>query len=207
MAVSIASPTSAIVAAVQGHFGEAGSVFGWREMARLNSVATAMMKANGNVVAKPQPWVCGFMTLIQIHITMPIDGRDGTASVVLGDQDQAALAQLMLRSKSDTGRDPTTGADLGAGPGAGKTKRAYLFAYRSTGDAPIVVFDYCTNRSGKHAAAFLGDWRGAAESWTRLATARPTGLFAIAFATGLHASINCLAICWASEFRLVASGL
>lgn len=46
-------------------------------------------------------------------------------------------------------------------PGADKTKRAYIFAYRSTGDPPIVVFDYCPSRAGKHAAAFLGDWRGA----------------------------------------------
>ena len=47
-------------------------------------------------------------------------------------------------------------------PQAGKTKRAYLFAYR-TADAtrPIVVFDYAGNRSGQHAANFLGDWRGA----------------------------------------------
>ncbi|MGH8216647.1 MAG: IS66 family transposase, partial [Rhodanobacteraceae bacterium] len=46
-------------------------------------------------------------------------------------------------------------------PGTGKTRRAYLFAYRSTGDPPIVVFDYCPSRAGKHAAAFLGSWRGA----------------------------------------------
>ncbi|MEO5829225.1 MAG: IS66 family transposase [Rhodanobacter sp.] len=46
-------------------------------------------------------------------------------------------------------------------PGAGKTKRAYLFAYRSTGDHPIVVFDYCPTRAGKHAADFLGPWQGA----------------------------------------------
>jgi transposase len=46
-------------------------------------------------------------------------------------------------------------------PGAGKTKRAYLFAYRSTGEQPIVVFDYCASRAGKHAADFLGDWKGA----------------------------------------------
>lgn len=47
-------------------------------------------------------------------------------------------------------------------PKAGKTKRAYLFAYR-TADAtnPIVVFDYAGSRSGANAAAFLGDWRGA----------------------------------------------
>lgn len=46
-------------------------------------------------------------------------------------------------------------------PGAGKTRRAYLFAYRSPGENPIVVFDFCQSRSGKHAARFLGDYRGA----------------------------------------------
>ena len=46
-------------------------------------------------------------------------------------------------------------------PGAGKTKRAYLFAYRSTGEKPMVVFDYCASRAGRHAADFLGDWCGA----------------------------------------------
>lgn len=47
-------------------------------------------------------------------------------------------------------------------PGAGKTKRAYLFAYRTADQTPIVVFDYCPGRAGRHAQAFLGeDWRGA----------------------------------------------
>ncbi|MBA8885607.1 transposase [Dokdonella fugitiva] len=46
-------------------------------------------------------------------------------------------------------------------PGAGKTRRTYLFAYRSTGPRPIVVFDHCPSRAGKHAAAFLGEWNGA----------------------------------------------
>lgn len=44
-------------------------------------------------------------------------------------------------------------------PGAGKTKRAYLFAYRSA-VAPLVVFDYCSSRSGQHAQRFLDHWRG-----------------------------------------------
>lgn len=48
-------------------------------------------------------------------------------------------------------------------PGAGKTRRAYLWSYRTnvfdTGP-PIVVFDYQTSRSGRHAADFLHDWRG-----------------------------------------------
>jgi transposase len=49
-------------------------------------------------------------------------------------------------------------------PGAGKTKRAYLWAYRSNGldfGSPIVVFDYQTSRSGQHAAQFLKSWQGA----------------------------------------------
>jgi transposase len=47
-------------------------------------------------------------------------------------------------------------------PGAGKTKRAYLFAYRTAAaEQPIVVFDYCPSRSGQHARQFLGHWRGA----------------------------------------------
>jgi len=48
-------------------------------------------------------------------------------------------------------------------PGKGKTKRAYLWAYRSNdldGGPPIVVFDYQTSRSGAHARDFLQDWRG-----------------------------------------------
>ena len=46
-------------------------------------------------------------------------------------------------------------------PGRGHTKRAYVFAYRSAGQAPLIVFDYCQSRSGQHAQRFLGDWRGA----------------------------------------------
>lgn len=48
-------------------------------------------------------------------------------------------------------------------PGKGRTKRAYMWAYRSNDleDAPrIVVFDYQTSRSGAHARNFLQDWRG-----------------------------------------------
>ncbi len=48
-------------------------------------------------------------------------------------------------------------------PGQGKTKRAYLWAYRSNdldGGPPIVVFDYQTSRSGQHARDFLQAWQG-----------------------------------------------
>jgi Mn-containing catalase len=71
------------------------------------------------------PWNSGeqWERIDDLEQTMPIDGRDGSATVVLGEEDQAALRQLMLRGKSATGKDPTTGSDLGAGPGAGKTKQ------------------------------------------------------------------------------------
>jgi transposase len=47
-------------------------------------------------------------------------------------------------------------------PGAGKTHRAYLWAYSPGAfeDLRAVVYDFTESRSGKHAEAFLGDWRG-----------------------------------------------
>ena len=49
-------------------------------------------------------------------------------------------------------------------PGAGKTKRAYLFAYgsaRHPGAGPAkVVFEFQPSRSGAHARAFLAGWEG-----------------------------------------------
>lgn len=48
-------------------------------------------------------------------------------------------------------------------PGNGKTKKAYLWAYRSNDLQPgpkIIVFDYQAGRSGRHAQQFLQDWQG-----------------------------------------------
>ena len=49
-------------------------------------------------------------------------------------------------------------------PGKGKTRKAYLWAYRSNDlqkDRPrIIVFDYQQGRSGEHARQFLGEWQG-----------------------------------------------
>jgi len=69
-----------------------------------------------------------------------------------------ALRTRMLQSPM-LHADETPVAQLD--PGAGKTKRAYLFAYRCPGTQPIVIFDYCASRAGKHAAAFLDGWQGA----------------------------------------------
>lgn len=71
------------------------------------------------------PWNSGdqWERIDDLSQTMPIDEGDGTASVTLGDEDRAALGQMMARGASDLDTDPTTGADLGAGPGAGRTKQ------------------------------------------------------------------------------------
>lgn len=47
-------------------------------------------------------------------------------------------------------------------PGAGKTQRAYLWAYCTGAFDPMkaVVYDFAESRGGKHAREFLEDWRG-----------------------------------------------
>jgi Mn-containing catalase len=70
------------------------------------------------------PWNSGaqWRVVDDLNEVLPADaGGDGTASVKLDASDSAALQKMMTRLKSDTSADPFTGADLGAGPGAGKT--------------------------------------------------------------------------------------
>ena len=47
-------------------------------------------------------------------------------------------------------------------PGAGKTKKAYMWAYaRGAFDPePGVVFDFCLGRGGKYPSEFLKGWSG-----------------------------------------------
>lgn len=47
-------------------------------------------------------------------------------------------------------------------PGNGKTHRAYLWSYCSTGMSAMkaVVFDFAESRAGEHARNFLGNWSG-----------------------------------------------
>jgi len=47
-------------------------------------------------------------------------------------------------------------------PGAGKTKRAYMWAYARGAfeDRPAVVYDFCQGRGGKYPHEFLQGWRG-----------------------------------------------
>jgi Mn-containing catalase len=48
-----------------------------------------------------------------------VDGSDGSASVKLTQSELTLLTRLAARTKSDPRQNPVTGADLGAGPGAG----------------------------------------------------------------------------------------
>jgi Mn-containing catalase len=52
---------------------------------------------------------------------MAVDGGDGSASVSLNERDAAAVQAFAARTASDPDANPVTGADLGAGPGAGTT--------------------------------------------------------------------------------------
>ena len=50
-----------------------------------------------------------------------VDGGDGTAQVALSTDEQETVEAFAARTASDPQSNPVTGADLGAGPGAGKT--------------------------------------------------------------------------------------
>lgn len=83
-------------------------------------------------------------------------GRIGVSLQPLADRLSALLLERGVLHADET---PVAQLD----PGSGKTKRAYLWAYRSnvldTGP-PIVVFDYQTSRAGKHVRNFLQAWKG-----------------------------------------------
>ncbi len=81
----------------------------------------------------------------------------GAAGVALQPLVAALRAELLTHSVLHADETPVAMLD----PGAGKTKRGYLFAYRTATNDPIVVFDFCTSRSGSHAKNFLGDYRDA----------------------------------------------
>ncbi|MDB5652365.1 MAG: Mn-containing catalase, partial [Hyphomicrobiales bacterium] len=69
------------------------------------------------------PWNSGdqWKRLEDVEGSIPLDGGDGMASVKLNAAQKKASGALLKRTLSDPGSDPLTGADLGAGPGAGTT--------------------------------------------------------------------------------------
>jgi transposase len=117
----------------------------------------------------------------------------------------AALAPLVAAMRQELLCEPVVHADetpvAMLDPGAGQTRRAYLFAYRSaTPERPITIFDFCPSRSGEHARRFLGDWKG-----TLMSRPRPVVLIplhgistdnAIAYRSSMltrHGSMTCAA--------------
>jgi transposase len=83
-------------------------------------------------------------------------GKIGVALQPLSER----LAEL-LRQRPCLHADETPVRQLD--PGQGKSRHAYLSAYRSNNfdeGPPIVVFDYETGRAGSHARAFLFGWQG-----------------------------------------------
>jgi transposase len=82
-------------------------------------------------------------------------GQTGVALQPLVDALKASLlAQRVLHA------DETPVAMLD--PGAGKTKRAYIWSYCTTVYDALqgVVYDFAESRAGLHARDFLGDWKG-----------------------------------------------
>jgi Mn-containing catalase len=69
------------------------------------------------------PWNSGEqwerLDIVDEHL--PLDGGDGMASVKLKTDQKRAVDALAQRTMSDPESNPLTGADLGAGPGAGST--------------------------------------------------------------------------------------
>jgi Mn-containing catalase len=67
------------------------------------------------------PWNSGELWDRDDGPTPSLDGGDGTASVELAKADAKVAAAMIERTMSDPASEPLTGADLGAGPGAGRT--------------------------------------------------------------------------------------
>ena len=69
------------------------------------------------------PWNTGAQWTVVDDVVgnLPVDGGDGHASVKMPHGAEKAIEAMKMRLKSRPDINPITGADLGAGPGAGKT--------------------------------------------------------------------------------------
>jgi transposase len=85
-------------------------------------------------------------------------------------------------------------------PGTGKTHRAYLWAYSPGAfeNMKAVVYDFAESRSGEHARAFLGDWRGSL-------ICDDYGGYKASFANGIT-EVGCMAHARRKFFDLHANG-
>lgn len=84
------------------------------------------------------PWNSGdeWDRVDDLEQVMPADGGDGTATVKLDSADRRIGQKMAARTMSDPSADPTTGADLGAGPGAGRTKNGDMGGAADIQEAP-----------------------------------------------------------------------
>jgi len=67
------------------------------------------------------PWNSGPLWQRDEGPTPALDGGDGLASVSMSSADAQVAQAMKTRLRSDPKVDPVTGADLGAGPNAGRT--------------------------------------------------------------------------------------
>jgi len=86
------------------------------------------------------PWNSGdqWDRIDDLSQVMPVDGGDGLPHVELSSSDMAALSKLARRTMSVPTSNPTTGADLGAGPGAGRTATGDKGGAASVHEAPAM---------------------------------------------------------------------
>lgn len=88
----------------------------------LKSFANTYVNTSQGGVEVNGPWNSGkqWDRVDELETPLPADGGDGEATVQLDSTDATALKALATRTTSQPGGDPKTGADLGAGPGAGR---------------------------------------------------------------------------------------
>jgi Mn-containing catalase len=87
------------------------------------------------------PWNTGqqWDKLDDIEGSLPLDGGDGLATVNLPGEAAEPAGAMMARLASDPASTPVTGADLGAGPGAGRTSDEDLGGARDIEEAQVMA--------------------------------------------------------------------
>ena len=80
------------------------------------------------------PWNSGEQW-IRMDELAPADGSEGLATVELGKHDLATVEAMAARTMSDPASSPVTGAELGAGPGAGRTGEGDMGGAKDVKDA------------------------------------------------------------------------
>jgi Mn-containing catalase len=98
------------------------------------------------------PWNAGeqWDRIDDLAAAAPFDDGDGTATVKLDKSDMAAAKKLALRTQSDPSMEQVTGADIGAGPGAGRTAKGDLGGAPDIKAAPAMGEAAAPKPSSKH---------------------------------------------------------